>query len=286
MAVVTIRPAVPEDAEGIARVFLESAELHAQLDPERYCVPELGAISERYRLGRQHPSPATGASVTVVADLGGEIAGFVDARLERSLDPMDREMLYCHVAEIAVSSRRRSQGLGEQLLEAAEEWGRQRGAEFASLEYHAANARAGAFYQERLGYRVASLTAIKRHPQHDSSHPGDGSEDYGPRVGPRGAAGLVPKALTFKSCLPREHGPTMPSMRQPSESDGVSETKIEVNPGSLRIPIYVIRSGRAGLSITCADPEHGFKVGTSPEQLQKFRAKLEILFSELVERRT
>ena len=162
MAVVTIRPAVPEDAVGIAHSFLESAELHAWLDPERYEVPELEAISDRYREGRQHPLSAAGVSVTFVADLEGEIAGFVDARLERSLDAMHREMLYCHVVEIAASSRHRSQGIGEQLLRAAEEWGRQRGAEFASLEYHAANTRAGAFYQERLGYRVASITAIKR----------------------------------------------------------------------------------------------------------------------------
>jgi hypothetical protein len=64
-----------------------------------------------------------------------------------------------------------------------------------------------------------------------------------------------------------------------------SKTKIEANPNSLRIPIYVIRSGKTGLTITCADSKHGFKVGTSPEQLQKFRAKLESLFVELVEKR-
>jgi len=66
--------------------------------------------------------------------------------------------------------------------------------------------------------------------------------------------------------------------------DSVSKTKIEVNPNSLRIPIYVIRSGNKGLTITCADSKYGFKVGTTPEQLQKFRSKLEKLFSELVEK--
>lgn len=65
----------------------------------------------------------------------------------------------------------------------------------------------------------------------------------------------------------------------------VAKSKIEVNESSLRIPIYVIRSGKTGLTITCADSRYGFKVGTSPEQLQKFRDKLEQLFSELVERR-
>ena len=67
--------------------------------------------------------------------------------------------------------------------------------------------------------------------------------------------------------------------------DGLSKTKIEVNARSLRVPIYVIRSGRSGLTITCADSKRGFKVGTSPEQLAKFRQKLEELYEELVERR-
>jgi len=38
-AAITIRPAVSEDADGIAGTFLESAEYHARLDPERYSPP-------------------------------------------------------------------------------------------------------------------------------------------------------------------------------------------------------------------------------------------------------
>jgi ribosomal protein S18 acetylase RimI-like enzyme len=75
---------------------------------------------------------------------------------------MHREILYCHIAEIAVSSRHQNQGIGSRLLQAAEDWGRQQGAEFASLEYHTANTRASSFYQQRMGYRPASITAIKR----------------------------------------------------------------------------------------------------------------------------
>lgn len=157
-----IRPAVPDDADGIARTYVESAEHHAQLDRERYWVPSVEVISARYRDGRQHPAEAHADSITLVADLGGEIVGFVDARLQRSLDAMHRDLTYCHVAEIAVSSRHQSQGIGARLLRAAEEWGRGHGAEFASLEYLSANARAGAFYQQRMGYRIASITAIKR----------------------------------------------------------------------------------------------------------------------------
>ena len=117
-------------------------------------------ISARYREGRQHPPGGEG--MTFVAELTGEIVGFIDARLEQSLDVMHRAMTFCHIAEIAVSYRRRGEGVGGQMLRAAEEWGRRQGAEFASLEYHAANTRAGSFYQQRMGYHPASITAIKR----------------------------------------------------------------------------------------------------------------------------
>jgi ribosomal protein S18 acetylase RimI-like enzyme len=154
----TIRPAVPEDADRITRVYLESAEHHAGLDPERYWVPAFETISARYREGQQHPPDG----VTLVAELTSEIVGFLDARLDRSPDPMHQEMIYCHVVEIAVSSRHQNQGIGARLLRAAEDWGRRHGATLASLEYLAANTRAGEFYQRHMGYRVASITAIKR----------------------------------------------------------------------------------------------------------------------------
>ena len=159
---ITIRPAVPEDADGIAHTFLESAEYHARLDPERYLVPAIETISARYREGRQHPPDARGQSITLVAVRSGDIVGFVDARLEQSPDPMHRHLIYCHVAEIAVSSGYQKQSIGTQMLQAAEAWGRRQGAEFASLEYHLANTRAGLFYRRRMGYCVASMTAIKR----------------------------------------------------------------------------------------------------------------------------
>jgi ribosomal protein S18 acetylase RimI-like enzyme len=161
-AAIEIRPAVPGDTERIARTFLESAEYHAELDPERYSTPTVETISARYREGRQHPSHSGREVMTLVAELSGEIVGFIDARLEQSSDAMHREMIYCYIAEIAVACGHRNQGIGGRLLRAAEDWGHQLGAEFASLEYHAANKRASLFYQESMGYRLASITALKQ----------------------------------------------------------------------------------------------------------------------------
>lgn len=158
----TIRPAVPQDADGIALTFLESAAHHARLDAERYGVPVFDAISARYREGKQHPSDANAPSVTLVADIGGQVLGFVDARIERSPDPMHREMTFCHVVEIAVRESYRSQGVGALLLQTVEDWGRRQGAAFASLEYLVANTRAAAFYQRTMGYQPTAVVALKR----------------------------------------------------------------------------------------------------------------------------
>lgn len=159
---ITIRTASSLDADGITRVYMESAEHHAGLEPERYLVPNAGAIAERYREGSQHPADAGEDATTFIAEHAGEIVGFVDVRLTRSPDPMHRGFLYCHILEIAVGTRHRSHGVGEQLMRAAEQWGREHDAEFASLEYLAANVRAGHFYHERMGYRPASVLAVKR----------------------------------------------------------------------------------------------------------------------------
>lgn len=159
---VIIRPATSADADGIARAFIESADYHARLDPERYWLPAVETISARYREGRQHPPDAVAGRITLVAELGSEIVGFIDARTEQSPDPMHREILYCHISEFAVSDRYQHQGIGSSLLQAAEDWGRRQGAQFASLEFHTANMRASSFYQQRMGYRPAATIAIKR----------------------------------------------------------------------------------------------------------------------------
>jgi hypothetical protein len=65
----------------------------------------------------------------------------------------------------------------------------------------------------------------------------------------------------------------------------MAKSRIVAKEHSLYVPIWVFRAGKSGLTIACADPEHGFKVGTTPGQLEKLRCRLETLFVKLVERR-
>jgi ribosomal protein S18 acetylase RimI-like enzyme len=75
---------------------------------------------------------------------------------------MHKNLLYCVIVEVAVSRAHQSQGIGSRLLHAAEVWGREQGADLASLEYLAENTRAANFYHDRMRYRPAHITAIKR----------------------------------------------------------------------------------------------------------------------------
>jgi ribosomal protein S18 acetylase RimI-like enzyme len=159
---ILIRAAVPDDAPGIAEVYRQSAEHHSQLDPEQYLIPSFETVSARY--GRCRPDrPSTGvAAITLVAEIGTEIVGFVDVRLEESSDAMLREPIHCTISEIAVRTRHRNKGIGTELLRAAEDWGRKHGAQSSVLEYHVANTNAKNFYVRRMGYRETSITALKR----------------------------------------------------------------------------------------------------------------------------
>ena len=152
MPAITIRPAQPQDAPAIARLYFESAEHHRALEPGRYIIPDAGEILARYT------SPA--AMVLVATDDSGDVSGFAELSLQQSPDPMHERFTFCHIVEVAVEARLRGQGIGEQLIRAAEEWGRAAGAQYASLEYVASNTRAAALYS-RLGYRTASVSAIK-----------------------------------------------------------------------------------------------------------------------------
>lgn len=62
-------------------------------------------------------------------------------------------------------------------------------------------------------------------------------------------------------------------------------TKIRVTEKSICVPLYVFRyvfrSGASGLTVSCADSDHKFKHGTSPEQLQKSGQRLKNCLSNL-----
>jgi ribosomal protein S18 acetylase RimI-like enzyme len=115
------------------------------LDPGLYRVPDADAGREVY--ARKLESKDT---AIFVAERDGTVVGFAEARLVCS-DPSGM-LAFGLAAEIgiAVAADHRRGGIGAALIDAVEEWARERGAERLTLSTHADNDGAIRFY-ERLG---------------------------------------------------------------------------------------------------------------------------------------
>jgi aminoglycoside 6'-N-acetyltransferase len=147
----TIRPATPDDTAALDALDHASAIHHAAIDPERWQVPSLAdvAIHRRYWLDAKPRDEA----LVAVAD--GEVVGMTELWLRRpSAVPGSAQIQHVTVSlGIAVNPAWRGRGVGTALLQAAEAWGRERGATRMALGLDAFNTGALRLY-ERMGYET------------------------------------------------------------------------------------------------------------------------------------
>ncbi|MFY9529950.1 MAG: GNAT family N-acetyltransferase [Candidatus Acidiferrales bacterium] len=93
---------------------------------------------------------ATAEHAVFVAQLAtGEVAGALDVFVMRTMEAEPR----AEIGGLIVDERYRSQGLGQRLMERADEWAREKHCAEVGLRSNVIRDRAHAFY-ERLGYRV------------------------------------------------------------------------------------------------------------------------------------
>ena len=96
-------------------------------------------VADEYRAGRQHPSETPVAErATLVGGLDGRVVGFVDVRLVRP-GGTHQPLPYGYIPELAVAARARGRGVGSTLVRAAEDWARERGCVYATLDFNTLN---------------------------------------------------------------------------------------------------------------------------------------------------
>lgn len=148
MAVV-VRKAERRDLEALGRLGAMLMHTHYDFDPQRFLPPGRGAESGYASfLGSRLESPD---DCVFVADDEGSVVGYVFAALE----PLSWKELrgpagFIH--DVAVADIARRTGVGEQLMSAAIQWLRERGAPRVILWSAAPNHAAQALF-ERLGFR-------------------------------------------------------------------------------------------------------------------------------------
>jgi GNAT superfamily N-acetyltransferase len=161
---ITIREARPGEGIELARLWLDMAEHLIELDPARFQLPSLDGFAEALNERLRQPKPDT---AEFVAEADGALIGFV---IVRRLDPVanaDRQILRhlgtvrAEVPAIGVHSEWRRRGVGRALMEQAEAWALDQGAETVTLDTYATSPLSNPFYQS-LGYRVTSVTYERR----------------------------------------------------------------------------------------------------------------------------
>lgn len=165
----TIRPARPGDGEQIARAWISAGEYYAELDPSLFQVPDGAGLARDFEDGIAGLAElAAGAeAVQLVAESGGEVTGWVYARIEHPEPASAGHFVrsggspVLAVESLLVARHAWRTGTGRALLRAAEDWGRSLGAVTARLSTWAGSPVSVPFYEDGMGYRRRQIVYIK-----------------------------------------------------------------------------------------------------------------------------
>jgi GNAT superfamily N-acetyltransferase len=162
---VTVRPARSGDGAAISRAWLSAGAYYADLDPEHFQVPRVEGLAENRDNLLDRPGDD---SLHLVAELDGEVIGWLWARIEPPRQDASAQVTRepgwtrLFVASLIVDRDHWRSGAGTALLEAAEAWGRDRGAQVARLDTYADSPVSVPFYEDHMGYQRRSIVFQKR----------------------------------------------------------------------------------------------------------------------------
>ena len=144
---------------------MENARYYVDLAPDDFQLPEAEGLAECFEPDRDDESANR---VFLVADVEGEIAGYVTATLTPPLESAARQYVP-YLAETRISidalgigTAYQRRGVASRLVEAVEEWGHDRGATQAATDTYVDSPLSIPFWQERMGYRPRSVVMWKR----------------------------------------------------------------------------------------------------------------------------
>jgi GNAT superfamily N-acetyltransferase len=142
MEEIRVRDARPADAEGLARVHADVARYYADQGPRYF----------------------DGGELTLVAEIDGEVVGALAGRLVEptSADDPSESETRLRIDYLATAADRRRSGIGTQLVEAAERWGRGAGATIAETTAFRGSALSIPFWEDRMGYDEQPMSFEKR----------------------------------------------------------------------------------------------------------------------------
>ena len=145
------------DVPGVRACFIALQDDEHRFAPE---APTGLALVDEYVAFMLSRCTSPGGRLFVAVD-GGALVGFASLLLRPRAEPDDTDLVHAEVAELSVLQKRRGQGVGTALLEAAEAEARRCGATSLRIRVDARNPGARRLY-ERMGFAVAVFQMHKR----------------------------------------------------------------------------------------------------------------------------
>jgi GNAT superfamily N-acetyltransferase len=160
----TIRHAQLGDGDAITHAWLSAGQYYAGIDPGRFQVPQTEGGAHFWD---DHIRQCPANSLCLVADMDGRVIGFLTARLilpepdAAAQFTRDQGRTRLAVDALVVMKENWRHGAGAALLEAAESWGRAKGAEIVTLDTYAHSPVSIPFYEQRMGYQRRGIVFDK-----------------------------------------------------------------------------------------------------------------------------
>ncbi len=160
-----LRPPRAGDGDGLARCWRDAGVSYAALNPALFQVPAAAGLAQTLEERFLHLA-ATEDSLALVADAGGHVVGYLFAAIEHpspraTIDASrDAGLTRLLINALIVRDDSRHHGVGTQLMDAAERWGREHGAAIALLDTYDSPLSVP-FYERHLGYSRRALRLRK-----------------------------------------------------------------------------------------------------------------------------
>jgi len=144
---------------------LESSAFYSALAPEHFTPAEKEGFVEWLKDDAGWLALPT--SLALVAEVDGEVAGYLEATVQEPLETakfnanrdLREKRLFINAVLTAEAYRRR--GVATRLVTAAEEWGRQSGATVSMCDTYVDSPVSVPFWEERVGYERRAIVFRK-----------------------------------------------------------------------------------------------------------------------------
>jgi GNAT superfamily N-acetyltransferase len=162
----TIREARDRDAAGIVRLGRQNSAYYVRLAPQHFRFPDeegLVQFIENDRDWREGPD-----TLALVAEEEGAIAGYLEASLQRPDETArwqaqrDLSAIRLLINYVGTADEYKRRGVATKLVQAAEEWGRERGAVVALCDTFVDSPMSVPFWEQRMGYERRAIVFRKR----------------------------------------------------------------------------------------------------------------------------